>query len=429
MTRVTFMLGFLAVLFCPVVCVVASADWPQFLGPNRDGVSDEQGLSRTWPDSGPRVLWSVPVGAGYGAPAIHGGEVFLLDRKDDQVDILRCLSLASGEELWSHSYDAPGTVGHTGSRTPPTVDEKYVYSVGMMGDFLCTDRGTHKPVWKKNLVTDFQSELPRWGVSQSPLLYKNLVIVAAQAPDAFVVAYDRATGELTWKSPGLGLSGYVSPVLATLGGTEQLVVVSASNRPGTEKGATAGLSLEDGSVLWTYDGWQCFIPIPHPTLLPDDKLFITGGYKAGSVIIQVKKGATGFEVSEVAKLAPEVCGSQIHQPILYNGHLYVNSNSNEQLDGMACIALDGTVKWKTSQTEGLPLFERGALMMADDMIFAIDGKEGSLHLIEPKPDGYKELAKVAMLQGHELWAPMALTDGKLLVRSQDILKCLDVKNP
>ncbi|MBI5093749.1 MAG: PQQ-binding-like beta-propeller repeat protein [Candidatus Hydrogenedentes bacterium] len=389
---------------------------------------------------------------GFAGPAIRNGEVYLLDRTEDKTDILRCLSLDKGTELWNYSYEALGKVSHNGSRTPPTVDDKYVYSVGLTGEFLCTDRKTHKPVWRKNLLNDFKSELPRWGVSQAPVLHGDLVIVAAQAPDAFVVAYNRVTGDLKWKSPGLGLVGYVSPTVVTLAGLEQVVAIGASNKDATQKGSTAGISLTDGSILWKYEGWQCWIPIPYPTSLPGDKLFVTGGYNAGSAILQVRKGATGLEAAEVLKLDPKTCGSQIHQPILYKDHLYVNSNSNEREDGMTCLALDGTVKWRTKPVpesevkpaapgatpdaksdspgaEALPLFERGDFILADDMIIAFDGKTGMLHLVDPSPEKYKELARAKVFDGREMWAPMALTDGKLLVRNQDTLKCLDLKRP
>ena len=407
----------------------AFADWAQFMGPDRNGVSSETGLLKTWPESGPRVLWNMPLGQGYGGFAIRDSEVYVLDRLEKKTDVLRCISFDKGTELWNYSYDAPGDAGHTGSRTPPTVDEKYVYSVGMMGDFLCTDRKTHKPVWRKNLLTDFKAERPGWGVSQAPYLYKNMVIVAVQAPDAFAVAFDRVKGDVLWKSPGLGLPGYVSPFVTTLAGVEQLVVVSASNKAVTEKGATAGLSLKDGSVLWKYDGWQCYIPIPYPLALPGDRLFITGGYKAGSAMIQIKKTAKGLEAAELFKLDSTVCGSQIHQPIFYKDHLYVNSNSNERQDGLTCLALDGSVKWRTAGVDGQPNLERGPLMLADNMLLALDGKTGILHLIDPSPEKYKELTRAKVLEGKELWAPLSLTDGKLLVRSQDIVKCLELKRP
>lgn len=410
-----------------VLCCTSHADWPQYLGPNRDGVSPEKGLARAWPEAGPKVLWSVSVGEGYAGAAVRDGEVYILDRTEDKNDILRCFALADGKELWNYSYVAEGKVGHNGSRNPPTVDDQYVYSVGMMGNFLCVDRKTHKPVWEKDLQKEFGAPLPNWGFAQSPLLYKKLVIIAPQAPDAGVVAFDRVTGEVVWKSPGFGLPGYVSPAIATLAGVEQLIAMGASNRDATQRGSTVGISLDNGSILWKYEGWQCWIPIPNPTPLPGDQLFITGGYGAGSAIIQIKKGANGFEVTEVKKLDAATCGSQIHQPIVYKDHLYVNNNSNEKTNGMSCFTLDGTLKWRTVDTEGTPRFDRGSFIVADGLIIALDAKSGILYLVEPSPDGYKELAHAPTVQGRELFGPLALSDGKLLVRSQDTLKCLDLK--
>ena len=416
------------IFFCVLVAgLPAQGDWPQFLGPDRNNISTETGLLRAWPEDGPKELWSIAVGGGYAAPAIRDGQVYFLDRENDETDILRCLSLDNGEELWRYSYASPGSVGHSGSRNPPLVDEKHVYSVGLMGEMLCIDRETHQPVWRKNLCTEFGSEVPQWGFAQSPVAWKNLVIVAAQAPDAFAVAFDRDSGDVAWKSEGLGNSGYVSPFVATLAGVEQVVVQAAGDKDSATLGLTAGLSPEDGSTLWKYARWACKIPIPNATVLPGDRLFITGGYGAGSVIIRIEEQPDGLHAVEEKTIDAKVCGSQIQQPILYDGYLYVNSNSNERNDGMICLTLDGDLKWRTSDTKGLPLFERGPFICADGMFIALDGRKGSLHLIEPSPDGYKELAKAQVIKGRELWAPLALSDGRLIVRSQDTMKCLDLK--
>lgn len=408
---------------------LAHADWPQFLGPNRDATSPETGLLRTWPNEGPKVVWTTAVGEGFGAPSIVDNVVYVLDRKEEKTDVLRAISLANGSDLWSYSYDAPGSVSHTGSRTPPTVDDQHIYTVGMMGHLTCVDRATHKPLWQKNLMEEFKMELPQWGFSQSPVLYKNLVIIAVQAPDTFAVAFDRATGAVVWKSPPMGLAGYVSPLVTTLAGVEQVVVLSASSRDGSSQGATAGLSLADGSVLWKYEGWQCFIPIPNPTPMPGDKLFITGGYGSGSAIIQIKKNGEALEAVEVAKIDDKECGSQIQQPIVYQDHLYVNSNSNERINGMSCLDLNGKVLWRTKDNDEYPDFERGSFILADGLFIALDGKNGKLHLVEPSPAGFKQLAHAQVLEGSKMWAPLALSGGKLVVRSQDTMKCLDLKNP
>ncbi len=405
----------------------ASADWPQLQGPNRDGSSPEKGLARAWPETGPKVLWSFSLGVGYGSAAVRDGEVYIFDRVDDKQDVLRCLDLQTGKELWNYAYDAPGTISHNGSRAAPAVDDKYVFAVGMMGHFSCVDRKTHQLVWQKNLLADFNVEAARWGVVQSPSLYKDLVIVAPQAPDAYVVAYKRDTGDLVWKSPTLGLFGYSTPVVTKLGGVDQAVMIGACKKGGGEPGKVAGISLDNGAVLWTYDGFQCYIPIPYPATLPDDRLFITGGYAAGSAMIQVKQEGGKFAVKELFKT--DACGSQIHQPLFHNDHLYMNSNTNERKDGMLCLALDGQVKWKTAGAGSSPMFGLGNLIIADNLILNLDGDKGILHLIEPSPDGYKELARAAIFGGKEIWAPMALSDGKLLLRNQQEMKCLDIKNP
>jgi outer membrane protein assembly factor BamB len=188
----------------------------------------------------------------------------------------------------------------------------------------------------------------------------------------------------------------------------------------------AGISMQDGKQLWSYAGWQCPIPIPFPTLLPDDRLFITGGYDAGSAMIQVKQVDGKFEVKELFKTM--VCGSQIHQPILFKDYLYINSNTNEREDGLMCLAFDGQVKWKTDGTPN-PKFDKGNLLMVDNLIVMLDGKKGTLHLIDPSPEGYKELAQAKLFDGKEIWAPMAISNGKLLCRNQVEMKCLDLKNP
>lgn len=404
----------------------AAADWPQFQGPTRDGVSPETDLARSWPEDRPKELWSVRVGAGYAGPAVRDGEVYLLDRERERSDVLRCFDLVNGEEKWRYEYDAPGSTGHSGSRTTPTVDADCVYTVGLMGDFVCVDRKTHKPLWHKNLLEDYGVSTPNWGCAQSPVLYNDLVIVAPQSDTAFVAAYKRETGEVVWESPDLGGLGYSPPVVASLCGADQVVMVSASEGEGT---SVWGLSIEDGAPLWSYHGWHCRIPIPYATALPGDRLFITGGYDAGSVMLQITREGGAYGMRECFTLDPEQCGSQIHQPIFYKNHLYVNSNSNERELGLMCLTLDGKILWRTKDNPDYPTFERGNLLLAGDLLLALHGKRKTLHLIDPSPEGYKELASARVIGTPRAWSPMALSDGKLLVRDWNHMKCLDVRNP
>jgi outer membrane protein assembly factor BamB len=413
----------LAFLVVFAVVSAQAADWPQYMGPDRIGVSPEEGIARTWPEGGPRVLWSHPLGEGFGGPAIRDSEVYVLDRETDTQDILRCYDLETGKLKWTYGYDAPGEVSYDGSRTVPTVTEKFVYSVGMTGHFSCVNRETQEPVWNYSLVEEFPPQKrPKWGYAQSPFIEGDLVIIAPQAEADFVAAFNRFTGDLVWSCESLGGLGFSSPVVLTLAGVRQVVMNSAG-----PTGGVTGLSLEDGAVLWRYDDWNCKIPIPFATALPSDRLFITGEYGAGSRILQIKKAGDGLAVEETAVL--DDAESQIHQPIIVGDHLYMNSNGNSRRDGMICMTLDGEIKWRTRDVDGAPWFERGGFILVDGLFVSLDGKEGTLHLIEPSPEAYTELARAEVFDGSKIWAPMAFSDGKLVLRNQTEMKCLDLRNP
>ncbi len=399
-----------------------ASDWPQFQGPERTGMSPETGLAHTWPEGGPKTLWAFSTQEGFSGPAIRDGEVYFLDREESLRDVLRCLSLESGTILWETSYDAAGSTSYNGSRTTPTITADHVYTVGLLGQFTCFDRKSHAILWQKDLSKEHKTDVPNWGFSQSPSLYKNLVIVAPQAPDAFVAAYDQKSGDQIWASEELGGVGYSSPLVTTLDGQDQVVMVTA---PGGKNGTVAGLSLEDGAVLWSYDNWQCKIPIPNATLLSDNRLFITGEYGAGSAMIQVKKDGDRFSVHEL--FTTDKLGSQIHQPLVIDNVLYANSNGNKRRDGMVCMALDGELLWRTEDKQDLPSFERGNLLFADGMILNLDGNTGILHLITPSTKEYVEIARAPVLDGKKIWSPMALSNGMLVVRSQSEMKCLDLR--
>ncbi len=402
---------------------VFAADWPQYYGPNRNSTSTETGLLRTWPKEGPKVLWTVPVGIGYGGPAVAGGKVYLLDRDDRVGDTLKCLDFATGKELWSFAYAAAGRVDHPGSRSAPAVDGDRVYTCGLTGDLYCINTGTHKPVWHKNVWKDFGGGgLPRWAITQNPLVYGNLLIVASQAPQAGVVAYDKLTGEVKWKTASLaGDVGYVSPSIVKVSGEDHLVMIMAAQGFGRNAGGsgTYGIDPASGKVLWTYTNWQCGIPIPHAVDAGEGRMLITGGYSAGAAMIQVQKKADGtYGVRELFK-NPDF-GSHTQPPILYQDHFYTQYTTNERSDGLVCMGMDGKVRWKTGEN---PLFDKGGLILADGLLLATDGNRMA-YLIEPNPSGFRPLASATLLEPGENWAPLALSDGKLLIRDQKNLKCL-----
>jgi len=402
-----------------------AADWPWLYGPRRDGTSEQKGLLRSWPAGGPRVVWSAPVSPGFGGPAISGGKVYLLDRDEAVGDTLRVLDFATGKELWTFAYPAPGRFMFPGSRTTPTVDGDRVYTSGPMGDLHAIDTTSHKAVWRRNIWKDFGGgELPQWAVVQHPLIYGALVVVAPQAPQAGVVAYDKLTGDVKWKSAPLsGTPSYVSPSIAKIGGEDHLVMITASMGRGrnARDGSVTGVDPHTGRVLWTYKGWQNPIPVPQPVDAGDGRLLITGGYGAGTVMIKVAKKADGsFGVSEVFRNA-EV-GSHTQPPILYKDHFYSHDTVNERNDGLLAMGMDGQVKWKT---ESRPSFTRGGAILAEGLLLTTDGNT-KLYLVEPDPAAFKPLASAEILEPGDNWAPLALADGKLLVRGQKQMKCLQV---
>ena len=401
-----------------------AADWPSIYGPKGNSNSDQKGLLRTWPESGPKLLWTVPMNVGFGGPAVSDGKVYLIDRDEKVGDKLRVLDLASGQELWSFAYDAPGEFMFAGSRTTPTVDGEHVYTSGPLGDLYAINTKTRKPVWHKNIWKDFGGgELPRWAITQNPLIYGNLVIVAPQTSEAGVVAFDKLTGKLKWKSAPLsGIPGYVSPSIVKIGGEDHLVMVMASVGRGhnARDGSVNGLDPLTGKVRWTYTNWQCAIPVPQPVDAGDGRMLITGGYGAGTAMIKVQKKGDGYGVTELFK-NPDF-GSHTQPPILHDDHFYSHYTINERSDGLVAMSMDGQVKWKTDQQ---PAFVRGGSILADGLLLATDGNT-KLYLIEPNPTAFKPLASAVVLEKGDNWAPLALVDGKLLIRGQKEVKCLEV---
>jgi outer membrane protein assembly factor BamB len=408
------------------VTSAVAADWPWIYGPRRDHTSDQKGLLRTWPEAGPKIVWTTPVGVGFGGPAVSDGKVYLLDRDEQVGDKLRVLDLSNGKELWSFAYDAPGSFMYAGSRTTPTVDGDHVYTVGPRGDLYAISTKSREPAWRKNIWSDFGggAELPRWAIVQNPLIYRDLLIVAPQTSKAGVVAYDKVTGELKWQSAPLsGIPGYVTPSIVKVGGEDHLVMITgAAGRGRTARdGSVNGLDPLSGKVLWTYTNWQCIIPVPSAVDAGEGRVLITGAYGAGTAMLKVqKKGDGSYEVTELFK-NPDF-GAHTQPPVLYRDHFYSHYTINERSDGLVAMSMDGQVKWKTDQQ---PPFVRGGSILADGLLLTTDGNT-KLYLLEPNPTAFKPLASAVVLEPGDNWAPLALIDGKLLIRGQKELKVLQV---
>lgn len=394
-------------------------DWPQLQGPQQAGISNEKGLAREWPPTGPRLLWSRPVGLGYGGPSVGDEEVYLLDRVDDEKDVLRCLDIVSGEQLWEYANDVPGRLSHNGSRGVPTVGTEYVAAVGPFGDVYCLHRKNRNQVWHRHLFKDFAKDPPQFGYAQSALLYKKSVIVCPASEKVGLVAIEQSTGKVLWQSEPFGTKGYVSPRLTRFAGVDGILCV-------TEQ-ATCCIDPKSGSMLWRFAGYNPVQPVPFPTVIGDGRFFVTAADDAGSVMIRVARRDDRFSVSEVFRL--DEFGAQIHPPICYQKHIYgkffTYNDAKKLVSRMVCFDLDGNIMWQTGEKGKL---ERGHLIVADGMIFSLDAQSGMLTLAAATPNGYRELAtaKVLEVKSNGAIAPMALSNGKLVIRDQHEIRCLDV---
>ena len=418
--------GLILSLCSTYICNTAKAeDWPQYLGPNRNGTSSETGILRSWPEGGPEVLWTVNLGIGFGGPVVKDGKVYLLDRDDEVGDTMRCYDLNNGQELWSFGYEAPGSVMFPGSRSVPIVEGNNVYSCGHNGDVYCIDINTHKPVWNKNVWKDFGGgSLPTWAITQCPLIHGDLLILASQAPEAGVVAYDKLTGDVKWKTESYNDVGYVSPTMIKVDEQYHVVMITASASSGV-----IGINPENGEILWKYEGWQCRLPVPCALDIGQGRVLITGGYNAGSALIKIEHKSDGsYGVTELFKNPDYNVHTQ--PPVFCDGYFYAQCTTNEKNDGLVCMSIDGEIMWSTKRS---PAFSKGGMIVVDGLILATDG-EKMLYLIEPDSSEFKPIASVELLSntggdrmfGTTNWAPLALSNGKLLIRDQSQMKCVKV---
>ena len=440
----------------PLVCVTTvchAANWPRLGGPAGAGISSETGLAHAWPTNGPRELWTADLGEGFAGPAVFAREVFLLDRVANQQDLLRCWELDTGKELWSMAYEAPGTFPFNGSRNVPTVEAQFIFTLGPFGHLHCFNRKTHTVLWTRHLVDDFKvpltdkpepatnreeqltrAQVPMWGLTQAPLLYRELVIVAPQTQSTGLVAYEKATGKIRWQSAYIGRNWYshVSPYLTRLCGVEQVIMLAQPSDPEKlpDDAPPAIISSIDpltGRILWmTNTPAPDKIPIPQPLRVGEGRLVISGGYKFGCLLLQVSCTAGHWDAKPLVHNR-SVC-PHIHSPILYQDRIYLTSfrAQGATRTGFVCLSQELEPLWQTGPKLE---FDAGAFLIADGMVFIMHGKTGQLNLMELSPSGPKVLAQAKVLNaaGANVWAPMALSEGKLLVRDQHQIKCLDVR--
>lgn len=395
-----------------------TGNWPQFRGPNLDLVSaEETRLLRSWQAGEPREYWGVEVGEGYAGPAVWNGRVYLMDYdREKKQDALRCFSLADGKEIWRYAYPVTVKRNHGMSRTVPVIASNHVIALGPKCHVVCLDTSTGELRWGFDLVQEHGTTVPQWYAGQTPLIEGDRVILAPGGPDALVMAAGLATGKPIWRTPnprGWKMTHASLTPMEFEG--ERFYVYCA------DKGVVAA-SAKDGSVLWETTDWKISIAtVPSPVVIGGGRVFFSGGYNAGSLMLQLKKDGNRIVPTVAWRLGPEVFGATQHTPILHQDHLY-----GVRPDGkFTCLTLDGKAVWVSSQGHQFGL---GPFMIADGLIFAMNDS-GLLRLIEASPARYNLLAQAQVLKGRESWGPLALAGGRLLARDFTRLVCLDVAQP
>jgi outer membrane protein assembly factor BamB len=390
---------------------IAGADWPQFLGPTRNGVSSETGLLQTWGPDGPPVLWEKRVGEGYSSPVVAGERLIIYHRVGNE-EMIDCLEPASGKSRWRTAVPtsyADDLGKGDGPRSTPLIASGHVYTLSPAGLLLCLDLEQGKKVWQRELHTDYEVRRSFFGVGTSPLLEGDLLVVnVGGRGGAGIVAFHKDTGKEVWKATDHDAS-YSSPVAATLDGVRQLVFFTREGLVCLDP-VTGAIRL---SKRWR-SRMEASVNAAAPVVVAD-QIFLTACYNTGAGLFLVKKDG----VEEVWK-SDRVLSSHFGTPIYHEGHIYGFDGRQEQGTELRCV------EWKTGKVcwsqEG---FGCGCLLAADGQLFVLSEK-GELVLVECNPKVYREKARGAVL-GAPCRAHLALANGRLYGRDNQKLVCWKVK--
>ena len=392
-----------------------NAEWPQFLGPDRNGISRETGLLTTWPDGGPEVLWRVPGGVGMSGLAIRGGRVVTLVQHDGK-QWATAFDAKSGKSLWQTPV-APAYKNGMGNgpRATPAIAGDRVFVFAGEGILAALNLADGKLVWSHNVIDELNGAVAEYGMASSPLVVGSSVVVTAGAPGASVVAYDTQSGKLLWKS-GDDAAGYSSPALLELSGRKQLVVFNGQ--------AAVGLIPESGAPIWRYPfetNFNCNVVTP---VAFKDQVFISAGENHGCVMLSFKGSGDNVETGEAWKSlgSKSVLRNEWQTSILSDGYLYGfdNVGAAGPVTHLTCVnAATGKRVWQKLR------FGKGNLIAADDKLF-ISTMNGDLVAVRITPEAFEEIGRTPVT-GSTRQAP-ALANGLLYLRDDEEIVCVDVRS-
>jgi outer membrane protein assembly factor BamB len=409
-TFVSLNLGLLLLVPAALIPWSAAADWPQLLGPARNGISTETGLRTSWPRQGPPLLWQKDVGAGFSGPVVVGRRLILFYRVKDE-EVVECLDALTGDRKWRFPYatDYQDDFGFDeGPRSTPTVAGSRVYTLGASGMLHCLDLATGKKVWRRSVMEEYQVRKGYFGVGTSPLVEGDLVLVNVGGKKAGIVAFHKDTGKEVWKATDDGAS-YSSPVAATVGGKRSVFFF-------TRRGLVV-LDPRSGAVrfdkFWR-SRMDASVNAATPVVVGDD-VFVSACYGTGALLLHFGKG----EPEEVWK-GDEVLSNHYATSVHRAGYLYGFDGRQEQRARLRCVELKtGQVCWTKEE------FGCGSMILADGQLIILC-EDGDLVLVEPTPAGYREKARVKLLTS-PCRAQLALADGRLYARDSKKLICEDMR--
>jgi outer membrane protein assembly factor BamB len=383
--------------------------WTNFRGPLRDGEYRERAILTDWPNSGLKPLWKQPVGGGYASFVVARDRAFTIEQRGQQ-EVVAAYDVRTGRELWTNTWPAEfrEALGGDGPRATPTWADGRVYALGATGELRNLDEATGRVVWRTNILSDSGATNLDWGMAASPLIVNDTVIVLPGGPNGqSVVGYDRATGKRRWSALG-DQQAYASPMLVTLEGVEQLLILSATR--------LMGLAPADGTLLWeypfaTYNG----INAAQPLVIGHNRIFVSASYGTGAALIELSGGAGGFSVREVwrnTRMKNRFSGSVLHDGIIYG------------LDESILAAVDaetGELKWKGGR------YGYGQVLLAGGNLIVLT-EDGDLALVRATPERHQEIARFSVLEG-KTWNVPALAGGYLLVRNLAEMAAFDLRLP
>ena len=400
--------------------------WTHFRGADFDNINKENiKLLDKWGKEGPKIAWKVDLGEGHAAPVIFNGKVYLLDYNEaKKSDALRCFSLETGKELWRRSYKVHIKRNHGMSRTIPAINEKYIVTIGPRCQVMCANPQTGELLWGVDLVKEYKTEVPFWYTGQCPFI-ENDIAVIAPGGTSLLIGIDCATGKVVWKTPNPdNWKMSHSSVMPMVFNGKKMYIYAAV-------GGICGVSAEGeskGQILWKTTEFAPSVVAPSPLILDNGKILITAGYGAGSMLFQLVKNGESFNVKVLQKYRPlEGLASEQQTPIFMGGYIFSiqPKDAGGSRNQFICCKADDCKKilWTSGKTDRFGL---GPYTVADGKFFILND-DGALTIAKATTSGWVLMDKSNIIEGQDSWGPIAIADGRLLMRTSKQMVCIDMR--